>query len=601
MLERKIEFKIYKMKTIKTILALLALHLTCTTSMLAQSFSKVSNGPIVTSAGDSRSVNWVDVNNDELPDLMITNGPSGGQNNFLYLNTGGGNFTAVSTDTIVKDNQPSDGATWADCDNDGDLDCFVANWYNSIGLFYNNNGNGTFTYNSAAGLTNGITYSETASWGDYDADGYVDLYIARSGGTIPSNRNFLFHNNQNNTFTKITAGSPVTDAAVSRSVNWTDVDLDGDLDLFVTNEDVSNNNEFMYRNEGAGNFTKLTAGALLNDGRKTMSSSWADFDNDGDLDVFLTNDNSTNALFRNDGNFVFTKLSSDTVSTTPSNSFSSAWSDVDNDGDLDLFVTNSFKTNTKLPCYFYINNGNSSFTRIGSSVLTADSAWTYGCAFGDYDNDGFEDLAVATCRFQGIDAVDFLYHNDGNSNHWLTLKLIGTTTNRSALGTKIRVKAIINGNAVWQLRELTAQSSYCGENDLRAHFGLGNAALIDSIKVEWLSGLVEYFASVPVNQFLTLTEGQGISSIFHIKNNVSFDIFPNPAKESITLEAPNFKIGDQLIFSTAAGKIISALRLETDSNRIQLSLAKQGISKSGNYFITLKTKEGNCIKKLIKL
>ena len=588
-----------KIKLLKIIPSLLFF---CSSYQLfAQSFTKVSSGPVVSTLGDSRSVNWVDVNNDDLIDLMITNGPAGGQNNFLYLNSGGGNFTAVLTDTLVKDNQPSDGATFADCDNDGDLDCFVANWYNSIGLFYNNNGNGNFTYNSAAGLTNGITYSETASWGDYDKDGLVDLYVARSGGTIPTNRNFLFHNNGNNSFTKITTGNPTTDAAVSRSVNWTDIDLDGDLDLFVTNEDISNNNEYLYRNDGAGTFTKLTAGALVNDGRLTMSSSWADFDNDGDLDVFLANDKSTNALFRNDGNFVFTKLLSDTVSTTPSNSFSSAWSDVDNDGDLDLFVTNSFKTNTKMPCFFYLNNGNSGFSRVSNTTLTADSAWTYGCAFGDYDNDGFEDLAVATCRYQNNDVADFLYHNNANSNHWLTLKLIGTTTNRSALGTKVRAKATINGNTVWQLREISSQSSYCGQNDMRAHFGLGNATLIDSLKIEWLSGLVEYFDSIPADQFLTLTEGQGISAIKETEKTPDFSIYPNPAKENITLFSADFRKGNELIFSNDSGELVTKIKLENDAKELQFNLSKLSISKSGNYFIRLKTKKGSCIKKFIKL
>ena len=507
-------------------------------TIFAQTFTKITSGPFVTSDGDSRSVNWVDVNDDGFIDCMITNGPTGGQDNFLYINNGTGGFTALTGDTIVKDNKPSDGATWADSDNDGDLDCYVANWYNTKNLFYNNTGVGAFTQTQNAIETSG-GYCETASWGDYDNDGLLDLYVTRSGGTIATNKNLLFHNEGGNAFTKVLTGTPVTDAFISRSVNWTDIDSDGDLDLFVTNE--NDQNESLYRNDGAGVFTKLTNGPLLNDGGKTMSSSWGDYDNDGDLDVFLANDQGNDGLFRNEGQFNFTKITSDTVSNCGGNSFSSAWSDVDNDGDLDLFVTNSFGTTTLWPNFLFLNNGNGSFTRVGNTAPATDLDWSYGCAFGDYDNDGFEDLAVATCRYNSVDRPDLLYHNDGNSNNWITIKLVGTITNKSAIGTKIRVKANINGNPVWQMRELSAQTSYCGQNDLRPHFGLGNATNIDSIKLEWLNGTVEYYTNITKNQFITIVQGNGITGI----NNESLLkindvlIYPNPASTKINIIIPD--------------------------------------------------------------
>jgi len=507
-------------------------------TIFAQTFTKITSGPFVTSDGDSRSVNWVDVNGDGFIDCMITNGPATGQDNFLYINNGTGGFTAQTNDTIVKDNKPSDGATWADSDNDGDLDCYVVNWYNTKNLFYNNTGVGAFTQTQNTIETSG-GYCETASWGDYDNDGLLDLYVTRSGGTIATNKNLLFHNEGGNAFTKVLTGTPVTDAFISRSVNWTDIDSDGDLDLFVSNENDQNEN--LYRNDGAGVFTKLTNGPLLNNGGKTMSSSWGDYDNDGDLDVFLANDQGNDGLFRNDGQFNFTKITSDTVSNCGGNSFSSAWSDIDNDGDIDLYVTNSFGTTTLWPNFLFLNNDNGSFTRVGNTAPATDLDWSYGCAFGDYDNDGFEDLAVATCRYNSVDRPDLLYHNDGNSNNWITIKLVGTTTNKSAIGTKIRVKAIINGNPVWQMRELSAQTSYCGQNDLRPHFGLGNATIIDSIKVEWLNGIVEYYTNITTNQFITIVQGNGNTGI----NNESLLkindvlIYPNPASTKINIILPD--------------------------------------------------------------
>lgn len=497
----------------------------------AQTFTKITTGPFVTTTGDSRSVNWIDVNNDGFIDCMITNGPAGGQNNMLYINDGAGGFTAVVNDTIVKDHKPSDGATWADTDNDGDLDCFVANWYPTTNLFYINNGNGTFIQPAIGVVQTSGGYCETASWGDYDNDGLVDLYVTNSAAT---NKNLLYHNDGTNNFTRILSGDMVTDSADTRSANWTDIDSDGDLDLFVTNE--SSANECMYRNDGAGIFTKITSGPLVTNGGNTMSSSWADIDNDGDLDVFLANDLGDNSLFRNDGNFNFVKITSDTVSDSNGNSFSSAFSDVDNDGDLDLFVTNSFHTATLQFNFMYLNNGNGTFTRISNTAPATELTWAYGCAFGDYDNDGFEDLAVATVRFNGQDKTDLLYHNNGNSNHWITIKLTGIVTNRSAIGTKVRAHAIINGVSVWQMREISAQSGYCSQNDLRVHFGLGDAVSADTIIIEWLSGEKDTCTNINADQFYHVTEGGcltvlGINNPVKNENEIQLTISPNPTKQ----------------------------------------------------------------------
>jgi hypothetical protein len=286
-------------------------------------------------------------------------------------------------------------------------------------------------------------------------------------------------------------------------------------------------------------------------------------------------------LFANAGNLNFTKIIGDTVTTTPSNSYSSAWSDVDNDGDLDLFVTNAFAGTTKLNCFFYLNNGNGSFSRNNTDVIATDSSWAYGCAFGDYDNDGFEDLAVATCRFNGIDEPDFLYHNNGNSNHWITIKLNGivgaTTSNISAIGTKIRIKATINGNVVWQMREISAQTSYCGQNDLRAHFGLGNATNIDSLIIQWTNH-DDIFTNIGVDQFIEITELIGISNVAN--ENISaiddLKIIPNPATDFINIILPPAYMNK--IFTTevfdAEGKLIDST---ANTSHIKISKLSEGI------------------------
>lgn len=566
------------------------------TVLQAQTFSKVTSGPVANTPGDSRSVNWVDANNDGWVDLMITNGPSAGQQNFLYLNDGTGGFNAVSGDPVVSDAKPFDGASWADTDNDGDLDCMVVTWYGVANYFYTNNGAGTFTKVTTGPLVNTGTYSETCSWGDYDNDGLVDLYICNSDGTL---KNLLYHNEGNNTYVPVTTGDMVNDTFASRSVNWTDIDNDGDPDLFVTNEYGQNEN--IYRNDGAGAFTRIDTGALLTNGGNTMSSSWGDYDNDGDMDVFLANDQGNNALFRNEGNFYFTNVV-DTVSATAGRSFSSAWSDMDNDGDLDLFVTNSFMTGNLLLNFLYLNNGDGSFTRVDNTVPATDLDWSYGCAFGDYDNDGFEDLAVATCRFSGSHRNDLLYHNDGNGNNWITIKLTGTTSNKAAIGARVRLKAIINGNAVWQLRELSAQSSYCGQNDLRAHFGLGNAGSIDSLQVYWPSGLVESFAAITPNRFIQIVEGQGITGIKETGETRQFSLFPNPTSGMVTLTMKGnpLKQGDRIRITDIKGTVCKEYRIEKTTTSFEMNL-KNIIPPGSNCFISIVTDRGTVTRKITRL
>ena len=569
---------------------------------MSQTFTKITTGPVVSTPGDSRSVNWIDMNNDGLVDLFISNGKAGGQNNMLYMNLGNGSFLARTGDPIVSDNKPSDGATFADSDNDGDADSYVVNWYNFDNLYYINDGIANFTEILGTAVVNTNGYCETASWGDYDNDGLVDLYTTRSGGSASTDRNRLYHNDGNNSFTEITSGSPVTDLYTSRSVNWTDMDSDGDLDLFVSNEGLTDNDENIYRND-SGTFTRINTGALVNNGGLTMSSSWGDYDNDGDLDVFLANDQSSNALFRNEGNFTFLKITGDTITNTNDHSFSSAWSDVDNDGDLDLFVTNTYNSALKQLNFFYLNNGDGSFERIGSSPLATDSSWSYGCAFGDYDNVGFEDLAVATVRFNNTDPSDFLYHNDGNGNHWSTIKLVGTTTNKSAIGTKIRMKAIISGNPVWQMREISAQSSYCGQNDLRAHFGLGDATVIDSIKVEWLSGTIEYFTNVAPDEFFTITEGQGLTGMNYIDESNKFLLYPNPTTGNLKIDFSNLALTGEnhLTILDSEGNIIYTKLLEDYSSQLNIDLSFIRQKSTGLFYVTLSNKKGVTMQRLVKL
>jgi enediyne biosynthesis protein E4 len=466
-------------------------------------FTKITNSPVVVRKGDSRSVNWIDIDQDGDLDLYVTNGPEKGEDNFLYRNDGKGNFTAVEGDPIVSDGKPSDGATWADADNDGDPDCFTVNWYGVDNLFYENQGKGAFKQIASAPFAGDGGYSETAAWGDYDRDGLVDLYVANSDG---DKRNFLYKNAGGGTFVKITTGAPATDAFASRCVNWVDYDGDCDADLFVANENKENEN--LYRNNGDGTFSAVDAGPLTADGNRTMSGSWGDCDNDGDLDVFLANDRADNSFFRNEGGGRFVKITEGPAVNNGGNSFCSQWADADNDGDLDLFVTNSFWGGPWLN-FFYLNRGDGTFQRDTSEVVSRERGWSYGCAFGDYDRDGDLDLAVANCYKE--EQEDYLYQNNAseNGNRWIGVELRGAKSNRSAIGAKVFVTAKIGGRLVTQMREISAQSGYCGQNQLAAHFGLGKAKKAD-IRVLWPDCREEKFSKLSVNQYIEIEEGRGL-------------------------------------------------------------------------------------------
>ncbi len=516
----------------------------------AQTFTKITSGALVTDGGASRSVTWVDYDNDNDLDLFVTNGPRAGQRAFLYRNDGAPNytFTKITDSPLVGDNARSDGSSWGDYDNDGDPDAYVATWYGDRNLFYDNSGAGAFTKITANTVVSDNDFSETCSWGDYDNDGFLDLYVANSGdaNSTGPQRNYLYHNNGNKTFTKITSGAIATEAFYSRGVNWVDYDDDGDFDMFVANEENQNNN--LYRNllkeSGVASFEKITSSPLVADASISWSASWGDYDNDGDLDVFVANFGGQNDfLFRNEGNGAFTKITSGVLITDGGHSACSGWGDYDNDGDLDLFVTNAY-ANVQLKNSLYRNQlmetGSPDFEKITAGDLVNDLGWSYGFSWGDYDGDG--DLDVFIARTFNEAQNNAFFRNETRGRHWLEINCVGTTSNRSAIGAKLHVKAAIAGKAVWQRRDIEGQSGYCGQN-LQAHFGVGEATLIDSLKIVWPSGKVEVWRSIKADTVLTLTEGPA-SSVLEGAHNAApreFELaqnFPNPLSAPTALGQP---------------------------------------------------------------
>ena len=314
---------------------------------------------------------------------------------------------------------------------------------------YNNNGDGAFSQSSGGLVTNQLGFFNAPTWADYDNDGFVDLFVSNNGTSSDSGgTNLLFHNNGDGTFTKVTTGTIVHDIGVGQCALWADYDNDGFDDLLVINLNPTKN--FLYHNNRDGTFTRIPSSSPNNPIASdtwtagAQCGAWGDYDNDGLLELYVT-DNYTssgqkNRLYHNNGGGSFTNVVSP---PSPAGSYLNgvAWGDYDNDGYLDLFMASSPGNNA-----LYHNNGDGTFTRI----LTGDPVnhtGCFSCAWVDYDNDGFLDLFITG-------TTNLLYHNDGNTNAWLEVKLVGTVSNRSAIGAKVRVHATIGGKTFWQMREI---------------------------------------------------------------------------------------------------------------------------------------------------
>ena len=462
-------------------------------------FQLANTSGLTDELSDSWSSSWGDYNNDGYDDLFVTtydrNMP-----NILYKNNGDKTFTKVTSGAIASDIANSVAATWGDYDNDGYLDLFVANNIGSKNFLYHNNGNSTFTRIMNDPIVEDGTYCHSASWADYDNDGFLDLFVAEY---FPTKTNHLFHNSGDGTFTRVENSPVVTDAGHSIGAAWGDYNNDGLVDLFVPN--TNNEPNWLYKNIGNGQFVKVNEDIVSRESN-SVGCSWGDYNNDGYLDLFIANSgNSTNFLYSNNGDGSFSPVVSGNVVTDKGNSHGSTWIDIDNDGDLDLYVTNDQDQDN----FLYRNEGNGNFSKLEND-LTQLGGESFGTSIADYDKDGDYDLFVTNHG----DTQNFFFENTkGQCAPNFCLNLVGSNSNKSAIGTKIRIKSNVYGKDQWQMREINAQSGggAGGQNSLNVIFGLGDNQTVDSLIIEWPSGYKEIQTNINTNQVncQTYTEPNG--------------------------------------------------------------------------------------------
>lgn len=519
---------------------LLPFFLLClTVPVFAQPFTKITDpgNPIFSDTPETyyQGASWIDYDNDGLLDLFVVR-------KGLYHNDGNGNFSKISNSGITT--TAGLGNSWADYDNDGDLDCFISAGNNRGSSLFTNNGSGSFVRSLAGPLEDSLALRVwSCTWGDYDNDGYADIVLAAPYNFIGiTDNNKLLHNKGDGTFERIDTSIICQGPGAYTIASWSDYNDDGDIDLFIGSGPVNGVllPDYLYKNllkETNESYFATITDAPLTEPRDGQQWSWIDFDNDRDLDGFVTNytglnvsDGYVNEFYRND-NGTFVKLTFADVGTIVTDmhiSLANIWEDFDNDADLDCLVINDAGQSN----VYYQNNldaGSVVFSKIATLPFLATDNPNFSGTAGDYDNDGDLDLFISSSG-----SAKGLYRNDqANGNSWINLKLTGTNSNRSALNAKVMIKATISGSEVWQMREVSSQSSFNGMNSLNVEFGFGDADIIDSIIIIWPSGITDQYTGVEVNQFYNATEQESLTVGFSdpsFENTApTLEVHPNPA------------------------------------------------------------------------
>ncbi|MBO6515837.1 MAG: VCBS repeat-containing protein [Bacteroidia bacterium] len=495
-------------------------------------FTKDETAGLHLDIGNSWSASWGDYNNDGYDDLFVPINDLT-KPNILYKNNGDGSFTKVSNSPIVDDLGASIAGLWGDYDNDGYLDLFVANNVNSSNQLYHNEGNGTFSRVEGSPISEHGIYTHAAAWSDYNRDGNLDLVIT---DYHPTHYNTLFIGDGNGGFEVDKTNSVTLSATSAFGVAWGDYDDDGDPDLFIANNNGENNQLFENK---SGRLVEVKTGPVVNDKGHSVGGTWGDYDNDGDLDLYVTNARATEAnfLYENLGAGSFQKNTTSELVKFTANSHGASWADYDNDGYLDLIVAND----QNQPNLLFRNNQGSSFTRIHNSI-TQERGDAYGTSWSDYDNDGDYDVVIAN---RGDNTNDFFVNAKGSCTNHIAIQLSGCESNKSGVGATVKVRTTVNGEPVWQRRELSTQNSAMGgQNSGKLLFGLGTAQTVDTLLVLWPSGIQTMMTQPSLNTAHSITEPCGsevCGVVFHDENN-------NQQMDSNERGIPN-----QKLFVTPAG------------------------------------------------
>ena len=473
---------------------------------------------------------WGDIDNNGFLDLIVpTHGLSVSHGPFVYLNNVGATFTDIRTTSGIEQAPELDSKDWhgfafGDYDGDGNLDLYIAEGAKGKqggtikrDLLFKGNGDGTFQYVSdLAGIITSTDRGRCGFWFDYDNDGKLDLFVKNYGG---SNR--LYKNNGDGTFTEVAAAAGIAGASEETDVgsicSFADYDNDGFMDVAFSGDGTT---DALYRNQGDGTFVNVSAAAGMIQAVNGKGIAWGDYNNDGFVDLYIArgaNGGGTfsNTLYRNNGDGTFTDVSTAAGVAATTDTWSAVWGDYDNDGYLDLFVTSAGPGAQGVgdANFLYHNNGDGTFTNVAVAEgvdLQDNTSLHKGSAWGDYDNDGFLDLIIKDGvgnerdNGEGSSGPHRLFRNNGNSNSFIKINLLGVQSNTRGIGARVSVTSTTGVS--YRQNNGGGGGEYASQSSEPLHFGIGSATEA-TVVVTWPSGIVDTVASVPATSTITIMEG----------------------------------------------------------------------------------------------
>lgn len=471
-----------------------------------------------------------DFDNDDYLDIVTSTWDTDGQLRF-FRNNQDGTFTERTMEAGLIGLYGGLNMVQADYDNDGDTDILVLRgaWIENEGQHPNsllrNNGDGTFTdVTFETGLGAAHYPSGTASWGDYDNDGYLDLYIGNESSKALRAPCQLFHNNGDGTFTDVAAKAGVRNYRFSKSAIWGDYDGDGWLDLYISNYKGGNR---LYHNNKDGTFTNVARKLKVDLPEVSFPAWFWDFDNDGRLDLYVSAysaniehlaaswldipvETEFACLYRGNSTGGFDEVARQYNLIRPTAPMGSNFGDLDNDGFLDFYLGTGYPDYENImPNVMCRNQGGNRFVDVSVAGGFSHVQKGHGAVFADLDNDGDQDVFEQMGGALPGDAYNnVLYENPGFDNHWITIRLIGVRSNRSAIGARICAKVVENGDRRSIYKHVNSGGTF-GANPLRQAIGLGYASNIERLEIFWpTTGKTQTFHNVPSNQFIQIVEGE---------------------------------------------------------------------------------------------